>query len=175
MLRASLAIAVLVSTTASAQDCLVGCWQRPVCGGAKFARVEFAPSGMGQLFNPDCKDICTDLIFPYSWSSTGSSVTLTYSTPPAVTCTGFGTSAPPTPRSDTASVSCNGNSMTMSGESYTRPSSCPIASSGGSGSGAGVGAGGTRAPDDPGWGCSTQPASILWWAALALLLRRRAC
>ena len=66
-------------------DCLSGTWQTPTCGGVKYQQLTFDGES-GQYTNPDCNDICTDLIFPFNYTVSGDSVTLSYLDPPQPSC-----------------------------------------------------------------------------------------
>jgi hypothetical protein len=60
-----------------ATGCLTGTWKSDTCGGAKEQKLIFDGAN-SKYTNPDCNDICTDLIFPFTPEVTGNSVTLHY-------------------------------------------------------------------------------------------------
>lgn len=65
--------------------CLSGTWKTPTCGSAKLQQLKFDAT-TGSYSNPDCNDICTDLIFPFNYKVSGNSVTLAYTEPPQPSC-----------------------------------------------------------------------------------------
>jgi hypothetical protein len=93
-------------------SCLTGIWETSVCKGAQHQTLSFDNDGKGSFTNPDCNNICSDLIFPYTYSVTGSSVTLNYTQPEPVSCSGYSTQTPPKPKDDVFEFICSGNQLT---------------------------------------------------------------
>ena len=96
------------------------------CAGnpSKTATLSFTSSGSGQFTNPECNGLCTDITFGYTYTVSGSSVTLHYVSSKPVSCSG-NTSTPAKPTTDdTFAFTCSGNSLTTmtsrGSASYTR-------------------------------------------------------
>ena len=92
--------------------CYVGRWSTPNCGGRKTETLQFSADGSGYLALPDCNGICQDLRFPFNYTVNGSTITLRYTTPPPVSCTGYGTQRPDTPKNDVLTFTCSGSKLT---------------------------------------------------------------
>jgi hypothetical protein len=103
----------------SSNGCLVGSWKTPSCAGAKQITLSFngsATTGSGSFRNPECNGQCDDIVFPYTYSVSGTMLTLDYAaTAPNVACPGLGIASQPVkPPSapDVMSFTCNGNTLT---------------------------------------------------------------
>jgi hypothetical protein len=91
--------------------CLEGTWAEDPADCAGMPITLSFQGGTGRFTNPDCNGICTPIVFPYSYTVSGDTVTLNYATPPPVTCDGE--SYPiDQPANDTFSFTCEGNTLT---------------------------------------------------------------
>lgn len=103
--------------------CYVGKWRTANCGGAKTEVLQLNNNGTGYLALPDCQNICEDLVFPFNYTVAGNMITLQYTTPPKVYCTGFGEEQPPKPNNDILTFTCSGNTLTTTAngsKTYTK-------------------------------------------------------
>jgi hypothetical protein len=153
-------------TTSTATPCLEGIWETPACGGDKSQTLTFTSDSQGAFTNPECTGICNDMVFPYRYDLSGSSVTLFYGVPGEVTCDGFsGPPRPPQPKNDTFSFTCSPTQLvttTSSGSvTYHRVGNAP-GGSGGSGSMGGSGGSGSLGGSG-GSGTSVGDSSIGYW------------
>jgi hypothetical protein len=92
--------------------CYVGKWGVATCNGQKTEILQFNSDGSGYLSLPDCNSICQDLRFPFNYTLSGNAITLNYTTPPPVTCVGYGSQRPDKPRNDVLTFTCSGAKLT---------------------------------------------------------------
>jgi len=139
----------------AAAPCLQGKWSSPTCGGARAVTLSFESNGHGEFTNPDCTGRCQSLVFPYSYTVAGKSVTLHYGVPNDFTCEGVsGPRHPDQPKDDSMTFTCEGDALeteTSLGKApYTRIGGSSGGSGGSGGGQASGGTGGTGALSDPG-------------------------
>jgi hypothetical protein len=94
-------------------SCLVGSWERSICGSStQKAKFEFKSNGSGSFSDWDCTLLC-ERYFPFNWVDNGSTITLNYGTP--YICG----QSQPSPGSGTQSYTCSGNTLNL-GNTYSR-------------------------------------------------------
>lgn len=99
---------------ASGDDCLVGSWRLDSCDGAKTSTITFAAGGSGDLWSPECTGYCDGVAMGFGWSSSGSSVTMTYTS--SSVC-GESMDLPP---ADTLPYTCSESSLVLNGQTWSR-------------------------------------------------------
>ncbi len=94
--------------------CPIGVWKALACSG-KYTILRFNSNGTGAFERPDCNGICTNLIFNFKYTISGSTATLTYTTTEETYCTGYATQRPdvPSPRTFGGSFSCSGGQLKL--------------------------------------------------------------
>lgn len=92
--------------------CYVGRWTTPNC--MKTETLQLNGDGTGYLALPDCANICQDLRYPFNYTVDRNQITLRYTKPPTINCSGYGTQQPDTPRNDTFTFTCSGGKLTTS-------------------------------------------------------------
>lgn len=102
----------------SSGQCPVGKWGSPTCssGSGKQLIFFFGKDGTGYTSNPDCNSICTDLLFRFTYTVSGSTISYTFTSADDVRCSSS-TSRPnlPSPRGPyniTYTCGNNGNQLT---------------------------------------------------------------
>lgn len=92
---------------------ITGTWNVMVCNGSKEQIWHFGSDGTGYFTNPDCNGICEPLKFPFTYADDGSKVDVSYTTPPAIKCTGYPDTAPPKPSNDSFTYTISGNDLNV--------------------------------------------------------------
>jgi hypothetical protein len=68
---------------------VAGTWTASVCTNSNSSNLQqwvFNCNGSGSFISPDCSGACTPLTFPFTYTVSGSQVSLTYMNPPNITC-----------------------------------------------------------------------------------------
>jgi len=135
--------------------CLQGKWSSPTCGGARSVTLSFESNGHGEFTNPDCTGQCQSLVFPYTYTATGDSVTLHYGVPNDFTCEGVtGPQHPNQPGDDSMTFTCEGNDLetttSLGTAQYDRVGTAAGGTGGSGGTSGSGGTGGSGGMTDPG-------------------------
>lgn len=95
-------------------DCIVGVWYSEACGNPNGVVWTFNSNGTGSFSNPDCNGICTNIVFNFSYTISGSTCTVDYDAQqPLVYCDGYDPASPQSPNTESFSFECSGNTLTV--------------------------------------------------------------
>jgi hypothetical protein len=98
----------------SGVDCIVGTWYDDACGNPTGNVWTFNSNGSGSFSQPDCNGICSNLIFNFTYTISGSTCSINYAAQqPLVYCDGFEPSSPPSPNNESFTFECNETSLTV--------------------------------------------------------------
>lgn len=94
-------------------NCYEGTWYSTACGDSKGVIWKFNSDKTGSFSNKDCNGICTPMVFTFTYSVSGNTITCKYDDiQPIVKCTGYQDSRPPKPSKDGVfTFECQGNKL----------------------------------------------------------------
>lgn len=94
--------------------CIEGTWYSSACGDSKGVVWKFGSNGKGSFSNKDCNGICNPIVFSFSYSISGKTCSIKYDAKQAVVkCTGYPDTAPPKPKDESFTFTCDANKLTV--------------------------------------------------------------
>lgn len=100
--------------------CIEGTWYSSACGDSKGVVWKFGSNGKGSFSNKDCNGICNPIVFSFSYSISGKTCSISYDAKqPVVKCNGYPDTAPPKPKDESFTFTCDANKLTVTSGSGT--------------------------------------------------------
>ncbi len=95
----------------SGGTCPVGTWVAPACSsGGPNQIFSLDGKGKGYFSNPDCKGICTPLVFKFNYTISGNTINYSFYATEVTKCTGYQDSSPNVPTGNySITFTCNGD------------------------------------------------------------------